>query len=123
MGLAPLLGQSNKKLRSAHFARTLRRNPTEVERRMWQLLRGRQLSGYKFRRQHPIGNYIVDFACTRHALVIELDGDQHADNVGDARRTVWLESQGWRVIRFWNNDVLTNTEGVVEAILRALRER
>ena len=90
---------------------------------MWSALRDRRLSRYKFRRQHPIGDYIVDFACTRHALVIELDGGQHADNAADVSRTAWLEGQGWRVIRFWNNDVLTNTEGVVEAILRALPER
>jgi very-short-patch-repair endonuclease len=78
---------------------------------------------YKFRRQHPIGNYIVDFACTRHALVIELDGGQHAGSVADARRSAWLESQGWMVIRFWNSDVLTNTEGVIDAILRTLQTR
>jgi very-short-patch-repair endonuclease len=90
---------------------------------MWSALRDRRLMRYKFRRQHPIGDYIADFACTRHALVIELDGGQHADSAADARRTAWLEGQGWRVIRFWNNDVLTNTEGAVEVILRALRER
>ena len=90
---------------------------------MWSALRDRRLMRYKFRRQHPIGQFIADFASTRHALVIELDGGQHAENAADARRTAWLESHGWRVIRFWNNDLLTNTEGVVEAILRALRER
>jgi very-short-patch-repair endonuclease len=77
---------------------------------------------YKFRRQHPIGDYIVDFACTRHALVIELDGGQQADNGADARRTAWLESHGWRVIRFWNSDVLNNTNGVLVAILKILQE-
>ena len=90
---------------------------------MRSALRDRRLMRYKFRRQHPTGDYIVDFACTRHALVIELDGGQHADSAADARRTVWLEGQGWRVIRFWKNDVLTNTAGVVEVILRAVRER
>jgi very-short-patch-repair endonuclease len=104
-------------------ARRLRQNSTDAERRMWSALRDRRLSRYKFRRQHPIGQYIADFACTRHALVIELDGGQHADSAADARRTAWLENHGWRVIRFWNNDVLTNTEGVVEATLRVLRER
>jgi len=87
---------------------------------MWSALRDRRLSRYKFRRQHPIGHYIVDFACTEYRLVIELDGSQHADDPADIRRTAWLESQGWRVIRFWNNDVLANTSGVTETILRAL---
>jgi very-short-patch-repair endonuclease len=104
-------------------ARQLRLSSTDAERRMWSALRDRRLMRYKFRRQHPIGDYIVDFACTRHALVIELDGGQHVDSAADAHRTAWLESQGWRVIRFWNHDVLTNTDGVVEAILRALQER
>jgi len=90
---------------------------------MWSALRDLRLMRYKFRRQHPIGGYIVDFACTRHAVVIELDGGQHADNLADARRTAWSESQGWMVIRFWNNDVLANTNGVIDAILRALETR
>jgi very-short-patch-repair endonuclease len=90
---------------------------------MWSALRDRRLMRYKFRRQHPIGGYIVDFACTRHALVVELDGGQHSDNAGDARRTAGIESQGWKVIRFWNNDVLNSTEGVVETILGALQKR
>ena len=88
---------------------------------MWSALRDRRLSRYKFRRQHPIGEFIVDFACTEHGLVIELDGGQHVDNPMDTSRTARLESQGWKVIRFWNNEVLVNTSGVVEAILRALK--
>lgn len=87
---------------------------------MWSALRDRRLSSYKFRRQHPIGQHIVDLACTEHALVIEIDGGQHAENPVDTHRTAWLEQQGWRVIRFWDNDVLTNTNGVIEAILQAL---
>ncbi|SRR6266481_3881829 len=102
-------------------ARRLRQSSTEAERPMWSALRDRRLIRYKFRRQHPIGPHIVDFACTEHRVVIELDGGQHADNTADARRTAWLASQGWTVIRFWNNDVLSNTNGVVETILRALR--
>jgi len=90
---------------------------------MWSALRDRRLTRYKFRRQHPIGDLIVDFACTEHGLVIEIDGGQHAANPADALRTAWLESKGWRVIRFWNNDVLGNTAGVIEAILHALRAR
>jgi adenine-specific DNA-methyltransferase len=88
---------------------------------MWSALRDRRLSWCKFRRQHPIGDFIVDFACTEHGLVIEIDGGQHADNLADAGRAAWLKSQGWTVIRFWNSDVLGNTNGVVETILRALK--
>ena len=88
---------------------------------MWSALRDRRLSRYKFRRQHPIGSYLADFACTEYRLIIEIDGGQHADNAADARRTARLESQGWTIIRFWNNEVLANTNGVVETILRALK--
>jgi primosomal protein N' (replication factor Y) len=88
---------------------------------MWSALRDRRLKAYKFRRQHPIGAFIADFACTEHGLVVELDGGQHADNMADARRTARLESQGWRVIRFWNNDILSNTAGVVDTILQVLQ--
>jgi very-short-patch-repair endonuclease len=101
-------------------ARQLREFSTDAERRMWSALRDRRLSRYKFRRQHPIGHYIVDFACTEYRLVIELDGSQHADSAADARRTAWLEIQGWRIVRFWNNDVLGNIDGVIEAVLEAL---
>jgi len=104
-------------------ARRLRRDATDAERRLWSALRDRRLRGYRFRRQYPIGDFIVDFACTRHHLVVEADGGQHADNQGDLRRTVWLESEGWRVLRFWNNDALANTDGVVETILRELAGR
>jgi very-short-patch-repair endonuclease len=102
-------------------ARRLRQSSTDAERRMWSALRDRRLTRYKFRRQHPVGDFIVDFACTEFRLVIELDGGQHADDPADIRRTAWLEGQGWKVIRFWNNDILTNTDGVLQAILRALR--
>jgi len=102
-------------------ARGLRQSSSDAERRMWSALRDRRLLRYKFRRQHPIGGLIVDFVCTQYRLAIEVDGGQHADNAADALRTAWLESQGWRMIRFWNNDVLGNTNGVVETILRALQ--
>ncbi len=101
-------------------ARQLRQDATDAERRPWSALRDRRLRGYRFRRQHPIGDFIVGFACTKHRLVIEADGGQHADSEGDRRRTAWLESEGWRVLRFWNNDVLANTDGVVLTILRQL---
>jgi very-short-patch-repair endonuclease len=105
---------------SSQKARQLRQSSTDAERRMWSALRDRRLLKFKFRRQHPIGRYIVDFACTEHQLIIELDGGQHADSPTDPCRTAWLETQGWRVIRFWSNDVLANTNGVIETILRAL---
>jgi len=87
---------------------------------MWSALRDRRLLRYKFRRQHPVGDFIVDFACTEYQLVIEVDGGQHSENAADTTRTAWLQSQAWRVLRFWNNDVLSNTNGVIETILRIL---
>jgi very-short-patch-repair endonuclease len=105
------------------IAHELRQNATDAERRLWATLRDRRLQGHKFRRQHPIGRFIVDFACTKRRLVIEADGGQHNESTADVRRTAWLESQGWRVIRFWNNDILANTEGVLCAILEALQDR
>ena len=103
-------------------ARRLRRNLTDAERRLWAVLRDRRLAGYRFRRQHPIGDCIVDFARTKHRLIIEADGGQHADNQADESRTRFLHAEGWEVLRFWNNDVLANSEGVIETILRVLRE-
>ncbi len=105
---------------TTEFARDLRRTSSDAEIRLWAHLRARRLAGYRFRRQHPIGPFIVDFACTEQRLVVEADGSPHSENAADERRTQWLESQGWRVLRFWNNDILANTEGVIEAILVAL---
>jgi len=104
---------------STTHARTLRRNSTDAELRLWSRLRGRQLHGARFRRQQPIGPYIVDFYCAEANLIIEVDGGQHADD-GPAR-TQWLEHKGYRVVRFWNNDVLANTDGVMEFIASVLR--
>ncbi len=101
-------------------ARHLRHNPTEAERTLWRLLRARRFHDHKFRRQHPIGPFIADFTCVAARLIIEADGGQHADAPADMRRTAWLERQGWRVIRFWNNDILANPEYVAETILAAL---
>ncbi len=98
---------------------------TDAERALWQKLRDKQLCGLRFRRQAPIGDYITDFACFNPRLIIELDGGQHAqaENLKhDAARTEWLEGQGFQVIRFWNNDVLQNIEGVVLKISRVLEE-
>jgi very-short-patch-repair endonuclease len=104
-------------------ARSLRRNSTDAERAMWRILRNRQLAGFKFRRQQPLGAFIVDFVCFSHRLIIEIDGGQHAENATDERRTAWLERQGFRVLRFWNNDVLANGDGVYLAVLEALTSR
>jgi len=103
-------------------ARTLRVTMTDAERRLWACLRGRRLVGCKFRRQHPLGRYILEFARIEHRLAIEADGGQHCENPADERRTAWLERQGWRVLRFWNNEILNNSEGVQEMILEALSE-
>jgi very-short-patch-repair endonuclease len=96
---------------------------TDAERRLWSALRDRRLSPYKFRRQHPLGPYILDFACVQHRLAIEADGGQHAESNADLRRTAWLERQDWRVLRFWNNDILSNVEGVAETIMLELKNR
>ena len=104
----------------AGLARDLRRRSNDAERRVWQHLRARRLRGLKFRRQHPIGRYIVDFACTECRLVVELDGSQHIVNRrADAERELALSQAGYRVMRFWDNDVLRNTDAVLTAILAA----
>ena len=100
-------------------ARQLRVEMTDAERRLWSALRSRRLAGYKFRRQRPVGPFIEDFVCIKHRLIIEADGGQHADNHADEHRAAWLERRGWRIMRFWNNDILGNTEGVQLAILAA----
>ena len=105
------------------FARRLRREMTDAERILWLRMRGRELLGLKFRRQHPIGHYIVDFTCPDARLVVELDGGQHADSGSDERRTAFLEAAGYLVLRFWNNDVLTQTDAVLAAILAVARSR
>ena len=95
------------------IARNLRSNATDAERRLWAYLRASQLDGAKFTRQFPIGNAVADFACRRLRLVIELDGGQHSESSTDAARTEMIESYGYRVIRFWNNDVMNNIDGVL----------
>ena len=104
-------------------ARELRKQSTDAESTLWNLLRNRQLTDYKFRRQAPIGKYIVDFLCFERNLVVELDGGQHQEQSDyDAERTRVLESKGYRVIRFWNNLVLEDTDAVLQAVLIALEE-
>ena len=98
------------------FARRLRRNLTDAERKLWFHLRNRALMGCKFRRQQPIGPYVADFVCFERGLIVEADGGQHSDVRADECRTCYLRSHGYRVLRFWNNDVLTRTEAVLEQI-------
>jgi very-short-patch-repair endonuclease len=102
------------------LARKLRRDATDAELVMWRMLRASQLAGAKFRRQRPLGPYIVDFVSFSHRLIIECDGGQHATIPTDAKRDVWFASQGFRTLRFWNNDILSNRDGVLTAILAAL---
>jgi len=106
-----------------HRAGELRRELTPAERKLWAYLRGNKLNGVNFRRQHAIGNYIVDFVSIKKKLVIELDGSQHLEQAEyDIQRTRYLESSGYKVIRFWNNDVLNNVNGVFHVIAIALEE-
>jgi very-short-patch-repair endonuclease len=101
-------------------AKELRKNSTDAERALWRQLRAHRLVGYKFRRQQPVGRYIVDFVCFEKQVIVELDGGQHAEQVAyDAERTAWLQDRGFRVLRFWNHEALQNLEAVVEAIVRA----
>lgn len=98
-------------------ARALRSSQTDAERKLWYHLRAHRFLGMKFKRQHPIGSYIADFACLEHRLVIELDGGQHAENATyDESRTRYMEAQGLRVLRFWNDEVLVQTEAVLDRI-------
>ncbi len=104
-------------------ARDLRRNANDAEKRLWYFLRGRQMAGFKFRRQHAIGEYIGDFVCLQARLVVELDGETHGDEDRqrrDAARTETLQRAGYGVRRFWNDEVFSNIEGVKEEILNAL---
>jgi very-short-patch-repair endonuclease len=97
-------------------SRRLRSDQTDAEAKLWRHLRSRQLAGCKFVRQEPIGPYICDFVCRERRLVIEVDGSQHADSAADKARDAWLASRHYQVLRFWNNDVLTNIDGVLTVI-------
>jgi very-short-patch-repair endonuclease len=104
-------------------ARRLRGMQTDAERKLWTRLRSRQFVASKFRRQHPIGPFIVDFCCIERGLVIELDGGQHATQIEpDAQRTLFLRRHGFQVLRFWDNEVLKNIDGVLEQICEGLKE-
>jgi very-short-patch-repair endonuclease len=103
------------------IARRLRSNQTDAEIRLWYLLRSRRFRSYKFRRQHPVGRFIVDFVCLAQRIVIEIDGGQHQDRVAaDRARDSFLRANGFQVLRFWNNDVLSNTQSVLEEITKYL---
>ncbi|MDI6027100.1 DUF559 domain-containing protein [Corticibacterium sp. UT-5YL-CI-8] len=105
------------------FAKALRRDMTEAEERLWQELRGRRLNGIKVRRQVPVGRYVADFLCTDAMLIIEIDGSQHAMSDHDRRRSADLQAQGFRVLRFWNDEVLREMNSVCDTILAFVRDR
>ena len=104
------------------FARSLRRDMTEAEERLWRELRDRRLDRIKFRRRAPIGKYVADFACLEAKLIVEIDGSQHAESAHDAMRDTDLRSRGFRVLRFWNDDVLRDLDGVCGTIIAYVRD-
>jgi very-short-patch-repair endonuclease len=111
------------RIHSATLPKELRQRQTDAEGRLWYFLRDRQIEGFKFRRQHRIGHYVVDLVCLEKKLILEIDGGQHNEVLNqeqDRIRTNWLEKEGYQVLRYWDNDVLNNTEGVLEVIRQAL---
>lgn len=126
---SPLAGEEGARAKSAGrrgghrhllpLAKQMRKAPTDAERALWLLLRGKRLAGWKFKRQQQLGNYIVDFVCFHARLIVEADGSQHAEGA-HAARDAWLNVQGFRILHLWNNDILSNPEGVATAILAAL---
>jgi very-short-patch-repair endonuclease len=116
-------GQTNRSILAPGLQRRLRYQATDAERELWQHLRGRQLGGCKFRRQHVLGDYVVDFVCLERRLVIELDGGQHAETaamVRDARRTAFLRRAGFTVLRYWNDQIFKDLQAVLEDVWREL---
>ncbi|WP_081590462.1 endonuclease domain-containing protein [Blastomonas sp. AAP53] len=101
-------------------AKAMRSEPTDAELKLWQILRGKRLAGFKFKRQVPVDRYIADFVCFSRRLIIEADGSQHVDSEYDTQRDAYLRSQGFEIMRFSNYDILTNDEGVAEMILAVL---
>ena len=102
-----------------YFARQLRANMSDAEQCLWHRLRQRQLAGCRFRRQHPVGPFIADFACIEKRIIIEIDGGKHTESA-DASRDAWFHRQGYRVLRFWNNEALSRTEDVLAEILKVV---
>jgi very-short-patch-repair endonuclease len=114
--------QTNRRVIRAKLPRQLRNAGTDAERTLWRHLQRRQIERCKFRRQHPYGDYILDFVCLERCVVVELDGSQHADSIErDSKRTRSLEQAGFVVLRFWNNDVSDNISGVLEVVQRTLQ--
>ena len=113
-----------REMQGSRRANELRRNQTEAEKLLWYRLRDRRLSGYKFRRQFPIGPYVADFACLSAQLIVELDGGQHAEQTAyDAARDHHIRKEGFGVLRFWNNEVVENLDGVLSVLLDVLAAR
>ncbi len=104
------------------FAKSLRRNMTDAEQLLWRHLRAHRFDGQKFRRQQPIGAYVVDFVHFGARVIVEADGGQHVESLKDVARDAWLNEQGFQVLRFWNDDILQRTESVLEAIWNTLRK-
>ncbi len=105
------------------FAKTMRHDPTEAEYALWQLLRARRLGGMKFKRREPLGSYICDFVCHERKLIVEADGSQHASSAHDDERDRYFEMKGYRTLRFWNEDIQENIDGVAEQIIQAAAGR
>ncbi len=103
------------------LAKSLRQNQTEAEKKLWRMLRDRRLEGWKFRRQVPLGSYVVDFYCSKAKLIVEADGGQHAESATDDIRTAWLIQNGYRVKRYWNNEILLNPEGIFLDLIEQLK--
>ncbi len=116
-------GQTNQNILRPKLQRRLRSNMTDAEQRLWRSLRRRQISGFKFRRQHHFGDYIIDFVCLETMLAVEVDGGQHNEQQAeDTARTKYLKQAGFRVLRFWNNEVLSDIDSVTTVIWRAMQE-
>ncbi len=125
---SPARGEGNKGAGTSSVSRQMRRRAqdlrlrmTDAERQLWYALRDRRFAGFKFRRQVPLGPFIVDFVCFEERLVIEVDGGQHAESLKDQRRDRWFAANKFRVLRFWNNEVLSNLEGVITSVAQTLR--
>ncbi len=126
---SPLAGEGARRAdegslqRKQQFAKHLCRNSTDVEKKLWAALRGRRFEHCKFRRQVPLGKYIVDFVCLERRLIIELDGSQHLDSFYDEQRSAWLKAQHFRILRFWNININQALDGTLLAILDALEAK
>jgi len=115
-------GQTNRSVLDNALQRKLRTGMTDAENRLWKRLRGRQMTGFKFRRQHPFLDYVLDFVCLEMRLIVEVDGGQHQDCEADQLRDRRLHEAGFRIMRFWNNQVLQETDAVIEAIWMVLQD-